>query len=123
MSKVDCDNDKDNDSGEKNNSDCVDGDDANCGDGESIVDCGEDKDDGGDGTGDVVVDTKGGCDPDFGDDKTKAGCSDNTAGDEGNSDNDGVLMMVVVLILMKMSVMEMMMVIKMSLLLMEIKIW
>ena len=64
MSKVDCDNDKDNDSGEKNNGDCVDGgDDANCGDGESIVDCGEDKDDGCNGTGDVVVDTKGGCDP------------------------------------------------------------
>ena len=82
-----------------------DGDDANCGDSESIVDSGEDKDGGGaNSIGDGVVDTKGRCDPYFGDDKTKVGCNDNTAGDEGSRNNDDVLMMVVVLILMTMIV-------------------
>ena len=83
-----------------------DGDDANCSDSESIVDCGEDKDGGGGNSiGDGGADTKGGCDPDFGDDKTKVGCNDNTAGDKGSSNNDDVLMTVAMLILMTMIVM------------------
>ena len=66
----------DGDSGDKNNGDGVDdgGDDVNWGDGENIVDCSEHKDVGSDGVGDDSVDTDGGSDPDFGDDKTKVGC-------------------------------------------------
>ena len=78
------------------------------GDGESIVDCGNDVhgdsgdknnsdgvDDcgvninGGDSIGDGGVDTNGGSNPDFGDDKTKVVCSGDTAGDDGNSNHDG----------------------------------
>ena len=81
------------------------GDDASCSDGESMVDCGEDKDGGGNSMGDGVVDTKGGCDPDFWDDNNKVGCNENIAGDEGSSTNDNVLMTEVVLILMTMIVM------------------
>ena len=62
---------------------------ANWGDGENIVDCGEAKDAGGDSIGDGGLDTNGGINPDFRDDKTKVGCSDNTAGDDGNSNDDG----------------------------------
>ena len=60
----------------------------NWGDGENIVDCGEDRDAGGDSIGDSGLDTNGGINPDFRDDKTKVGCSDNTAGDDGNSNDD-----------------------------------
>ena len=52
-----------------------------------IVDWGEDKV-GGDSIGDGGVNTNGGSDPDFGDDKTKVGYSDDTADDDGNSNND-----------------------------------
>ena len=109
----------DGDSGDKKNGDAVDddGSDANWGDGENIVNCGEDKV-GGDSIGDGGVDTNDGSDPDFGDDKTKVGYSDDTADYDDNSDNDGGpnngggVMMEMMLILM---------VIMMIMLLMEIK--
>ena len=83
--KVDCDSAVDGDSGNKNNSGTDNGgvninscDDANCGDGESILGCGEDKDVGdGDHIGDHGVDTNGGSDPNLEDSKTKVGSSDN----------------------------------------------
>ena len=80
----------DGDSGDKKKDDAVDddGSDANWGDGENIVNCGEDKV-GGDSIGDGGVDNNGGSDPDFGDDKTKVGYSDDTADYDDNSDNDG----------------------------------
>ena len=77
-SKVDCGYDVDDDSGDRNNRDCADdgsvnihvGDDANCGDSESIGDC-DDKVGGGRNNADDGVDINGGSDPDFGHDKTK----------------------------------------------------
>ena len=89
----------DGDSDDSNNDDGVDGgcnvningdDDANCNDGESIVDCGDDKDGGGgDSIGNGGIALIGDRDPHFRDGKTKIGCSDDTAGDDDNSDNDG----------------------------------
>ena len=85
------------DSSNENNCDGVDDggvnikfdDDANCGDFESILDCGEDKNSLGDSIDDGGVDTNGGSDPDFGYGKTRVGCSDNAAGNDGNSNDDG----------------------------------
>ena len=85
------------DSSNKNNCDGVDDggvnikcdDDDNCGDFESILNCGEDKDSLGDSIDDGGVNTNGGSDSDFGDGKTRVGCSDNTAGNDGNSNDDG----------------------------------
>ena len=85
------------DSSNKNNCDGVDDggvnikfdDDANCGDFESILNCGEDKNSLGDSIDDGGVDTNGGSDPDFGYGKTRVGCSDNAAGNDGNSNDDG----------------------------------
>ena len=56
----------------------------NGGDGKRIVKCGDDEGGGG-------VDTNGGSDPDFGDDKSKCEwrCSGDAAVDDGNSNNDG----------------------------------
>ena len=85
------------DSSNENNCDGVDDggvnikfdDDANCGDFESILDSGEDKNSLGDSIDDGGVDTNGGSDPDFGYGKTRVGCSDNAAGNDGNSNDDG----------------------------------
>ena len=90
----------DRDSDESNNGDEVvdggdvninDGDDANWDDGESIIDCGDDKDGGGGGESisDGGVGNNGGSDSDFGDGETKIGCRDDTAFEDRNSNNDG----------------------------------
>ena len=86
------------DGNDSNNVDAVDdgsdvningGDDANCVNGEIIVNC-DDK--GGADDGDNIdgggVGTDGGSDRDFEDDKTKVDCSEDTSGDDGISNDD-----------------------------------
>ena len=65
------------------------GDNATCVDGENIVNCCDDKDGGDDG--DIIDDSGFGTDGDrdFEDDKTKADCREDTAGDDGISNDNG----------------------------------
>ena len=98
-SKDDCGDDVDCYGGGSNDGDSVDDggganinvvDDANCNDVESIVHCGENKDgSGGPSIDDVGVDTKGYSDLDFGNEKTKVGCIEDTTGVNGNSNDNG----------------------------------
>ena len=92
------------DGGDININDCND---ANRDDGESIIDCDDNKDGGGGHSiADGGVSNNGGNYPDLGDDKTKAGYSGDTAGEDDTSNNSNGLMMVVVLILLIMIVMD-----------------
>ena len=98
-SKDDCGDDVDCGGGGSNDGDSVDDggganinavDDANCSDVESIVHCGENKDgSGGPSIDDVGVYTKGYSDLDFGNEKTKVGCIEDTTGVNGNSNDNG----------------------------------